>query len=173
MGEYTFKDVIIDSSDSRIEIGKEYYFGESPKAALKFANKKGRGAFLKRIDDARLKPFILDGFDVSFPCLVRKREGEERYLSRKFNFSEPEDRKELIGKAIYNRYTEETSIITGFREVDGRGICCFTTFCVYTSDELFENCKFLDGTPCVRILGRISDSVFRIDSEQNVNEISL
>ena len=150
MSEYTFKDLIVDPSDPRIEIGKEYYFGELPKVALKFANKKC--ALLERVDAARLKPFILNGYDVSFPCLVRKEENEKQYLSRKFDFSKPEDRKELIGKAIYNSYTEETSIITGFREVNGRGICCFTTFCTYTSDELFENCRFLDGTPCACIL---------------------
>ena len=40
MSEYTYKDVIIDPEDPRVEIGKEYYFGDFPKEALEYANKR-------------------------------------------------------------------------------------------------------------------------------------
>lgn len=74
MAEYTYKDVIIDPEDPRVEIGKEYYFGDSPKEALEYANKNGRGALLEDIDLVSNFPFLMENFDDSAPCIIRKKE---------------------------------------------------------------------------------------------------
>lgn len=77
--EYTYADVIINPEDPRVEIGKEYYFGDTPAEALKFANDNGRGAILADADDEDNQgPFWFKdiGFTLSKgrPCIIRKKE---------------------------------------------------------------------------------------------------
>lgn len=50
MSEYTYKDIIIDPNDPRVVIGKEYYWGESPRKTIDRANNKGGALPLFSID---------------------------------------------------------------------------------------------------------------------------
>ena len=71
MGEYTFKDVIIDPNDPRVEIGAEYYFSDSPKECLWRAN-GGMTAYKLEKVVYENRPFV--GDDMYYICILRKKE---------------------------------------------------------------------------------------------------
>lgn len=153
MSEYTYKDVIIDPEDPRVEIGKEYYFGDSPKEALEHANKNGRGALLEDIDLVSNFPFLMENFDESAPCIIRKKEPEKKYVP--FDLNNPEDRKALMGKTIkannrpFSRQYVELAI-SCFELVDegAEGVSGYWMANGIKEDELFHDWTFLDGSPC-------------------------
>ena len=99
MAEYTYKDVIIDPDDPRVEIGKEYYFGCLPRDVLKKANTNssliGELKEIRKEDDF---PFVFMGFTDGFSCVIRKKEPEKRYVP--FDLSKEEDRDALRGKWV-------------------------------------------------------------------------
>lgn len=72
MGEYTFKDVIIDPNDPRVEIGKMYYFALGAQDCIDYANRDVRKRTLDRIDTTLYNPFISDEKD--YPFIIRKKE---------------------------------------------------------------------------------------------------
>lgn len=164
MAEYTYKDVIIDPDDPRIEIGKEYYFGESPKEALEYANKNGRGALLEDIDLVSNFPFLMENFDESAPCLIRKKIPEKKYVP--FDLDKPEVRKNLMGKTIVHNYGLDGDgefremMIIGFENKgdedaddyssngDTKGTIAWTATSAFHADELLKECTFIDGSPC-------------------------
>ena len=151
MAEYTYKDVIIDPEDPRVEIGKEYYFGDSPKEALEYANKNGRGALLEDIDLVSNFPFLMENFDESAPCLIRKKEPEKKYVP--FDLSDTEVRKSLRERWIESTRGEYQ--ISGFHSFDGEDgeewMVSITTGYV-TPENLCALWKFDDGTPCGRLV---------------------
>ena len=113
MPEYTYKDVIIDPDDPRIEIGEEYYFGESPIQALNFANDNGRGAVLSMVDDEdNLGPFWFSDVGYSHAkgavCIIRKKEYTEDDIIT--NVSDPR-LKDAIGKTVYVAHKLYGSIV--------------------------------------------------------------
>lgn len=75
--QYTYSDVIIDPSDSRIEIGKEYYFGDNPSCLLKsisqLSAKEGRLVMKDSAIEAQFSPFM-SSENEWFVCLIRKKE---------------------------------------------------------------------------------------------------
>lgn len=101
MSEYTYKDVIIDPEDPRIEIGKgkKYYFGCLPRDVLEKANTNssliGELKEIRKEDDF---PFVFMGFTDGFSCVIRKKEPEKRYVP--FDLSKEEDRDALRGKWV-------------------------------------------------------------------------
>ena len=85
MAEYTYKDVIIDPADPRVEIGAEYYAATSISSTLRAAN-AGNESFLVKLDSVNreptrtiitAKPFTVsykqgNGGDTDF--IIRKKE---------------------------------------------------------------------------------------------------
>lgn len=71
--EYTFKDVIIDPKDPRVEIGAEYYCALGAQACIDYANRDVKERTLDDIDTSgNYSPFIADGKD--YPFIIRKKE---------------------------------------------------------------------------------------------------
>ncbi len=106
--KYTYADVIIDPEDPRVEIGKEYYFGDFPKEALEYANKNGRGALLEDIDLVSNFPFLMENFDESAPCIIRKKEYTENDIIT--DVSDPR-LKDAIGKTVYVAHKLYSSVV--------------------------------------------------------------
>lgn len=78
MAEYTYKDVIIDPKDPRVEFGAEYYRADFPKWVVDIAN-NDRNYFgvLESIDTKNPQtPFVVKtGSDCnSWACIIRKKE---------------------------------------------------------------------------------------------------
>ncbi len=148
MAEYTYKDVIIDPEDPRVEIGAEYYFGDTPAEVLKFANDNGRGAILANADDEDNQgPFWFKdiGFTLSKgrPCIIRKKEPEKKYVP--FDLSLEEDRAKL----------REAWIRPKGRPSVGLKIIAMNIDCVFfhgekgqSTEDLFMEYEFIDDTPC-------------------------
>ena len=106
MPEYTYKDVIIDPNDPRVEIGVEYYCDRTPKGCLS-CTKKGNHIYkLSHIfTEGEYDTFVaVDscGDSYSFPCIIRKKEPEKKYVP--FDLSKEEDRQVLRDIWIKNRY---------------------------------------------------------------------
>ena len=170
MSEYTYADVIIDPEDSRVEIGKEYYFGESPIQALNFANDNGRGAVLSMVDsEDELGPFWFRDIGYSHAkgavCIIRKKEPKKKYVP--FDLSDAVVREQLWGKRIVikdeyiisaaQRFPREIhSIITGFIYCPEGEPKDDWTIDVgdysLTAEEALEKAFFYDETPCGKLV---------------------
>ena len=98
MAEYTYKDVIIDPEDPRVEIGAEYCFGDIPQNLVEAANSDND--FWIRLE----KVSVSDGFHFKSAgggwksCIIRKKEPEKKYMP--FDLSKEEVRESLWGKRI-------------------------------------------------------------------------
>ena len=153
MAEYTYKDVIIDPEDLRVEIGKEYYFGECPIQALNFANDNGRGAVLSMVDDAdNLGPFWFRDIGYSHakgsPCIIRKKEPEKRYVP--FDLSKEKDRAKLRGAWVKAKKDPD-------KHQNVCGVCSQYVFLScqaegYDAEDFLESFTFIDGTPCGKLV---------------------
>ena len=119
MAEYTYKDVIIDPEDPRVEIGKEYYAANSISSALRAAN-EGNKSLLVKLDSVNRepartlitsKPFTVscwhgNGGDTDF--LIRKKEYTENDIIT--DVSDPR-LKDAIGKTVYVAHKLYGSIV--------------------------------------------------------------
>ena len=81
MDKYTYKDVIIDPNDPRVEIGAEYWFSDCPNGMIKELN---RGEELKHgvlliVNHDESYPFEDEDYNC-WTCIIRKKEStyEER-----------------------------------------------------------------------------------------------
>lgn len=161
MDKYSYKDVIIDPADPRVEIGKEYWFGDAPGELLANSNKDKpncHGVLHDVGEDGEFYPFCVcvDGVNyIEAACLIRKKEPEKKYVP--FDLSKPEVRDSLRGKWIRRKpYTFNPSYclevtIDCFEQVDegAEGVdSIYWTANGINSHELFEDWTFLDGTPC-------------------------
>lgn len=76
MAEYTYADVIIDPNDPRVEIGKEYYFGDNPTCLLKdisqLSAQEGKLILKDLAIEAQSSPFMSSG-NKWFVCIIRKK----------------------------------------------------------------------------------------------------
>ena len=157
MAEYTYKDVIIDPEDPRVEIGKEYWFGSGPKQVIDKANGDNSTSMLREIRPNLERPFLFSSdmnSDIGMaPCMIRKKETEKKYVP--FDLNNPEDRKALMGKTIkannrpFSRQYVEL-VISCFELVDegAEGVSGYWMANGIKEDELFHNWTFLDGSPC-------------------------
>ena len=150
MAEYTYKDVIIDPNDPRVEIGKKYYFSDSPINIVAYANDDNRNwlgtlTSVKASGDYR---FTVQG--EVYACLIRKKEPEKKWVP--FDLSKEEDMAKLRGAWVRHKQNpERENLITGLgaEPVD---------FAVYFGDiavgtgVLLENFEFVDGTPCGKLV---------------------
>ena len=150
MPEYTYADVIIDPEDPRVEIGKEYYFGDNPTSLL--YGVQHNWPIRKLEDVSNQAPSISPFYNGSsfFACVIRKKEPEKKYVP--FDLSDPEARKSLRGKwLIGNQGREE--MITAFHTLeDGKWTADMSSFANATGDGLLRFYTFDDGTPCGRLV---------------------
>lgn len=151
--KYTYADVIIDPDDPRVEIGKEYYFGDGPSHLL-WGVRTGWEArtLVKVCKDAPSEDPFYNG-SARFQCIIRKKEPKKKYVP--FDLSNPEDRKALMGKTIkannqpFSRQYVEL-VISCFELVDkgAEGVSGYWMANGIKEDELFHDWTFLDGSPC-------------------------
>ena len=153
MAEYTYKDVIIDPEDPRVEIGKEYYTSKNIPDALFKAN-EGDEMFcykLLSVHDGAYGPFWMDKDSPdSFDFLIRKKEPAKKWVP--FNLSKEEDRARLRGAWVRHKQNpERENLITGLGDET-------VDFAVYFGDVaigtgvLLENFEFVDGSPCGKLV---------------------
>lgn len=146
MAKYTYADIIIDPNDERIEIGKEYYSHDIPIDTLKEANDDSDTEILTDVIIDSTRPFQMDNNEIIFSCACIIRKKESKYVP--FDLSKEEDRAKLRGAWIKFKYNPEYEYeIYG---VDTYGVYAYADY--YTPDYLLENCLFVDGTPCGKLM---------------------
>ena len=76
MSKYDYKDIIVDPSDPRVEIGAEYFYSDKPKMVLDNANNGGRIGTLKEAKEDAYVPFTINCPKGPFQwtCIIRKKE---------------------------------------------------------------------------------------------------
>ena len=140
--KYTYKDIIIDPRDPRLEgaIGKEVYCDDTPFDVLKGANRNKGAGSLSKIDTEQVDayPFSVDIGDdeIVYCCIIIKKEPKVKYVP--FDLSKKEDRDFLRGKWIRHKMTGDEYQITVLS--NNLAISC-------TGNELLKYYTFLDGTP--------------------------
>ena len=151
MAEYTYKDVIIDPSDPRAEIGKVYYFGENPASVISRARRDAKyyKGTLTMIHEDWNDPFLDDGA-FRYPCIIRKKEPEKKWVP--FDISKQEDRARLRGAWVRHKQNpDRENLITGLGDETVDFAVYFGDLAVGTG-ALLENFEFVDGGPCGRLV---------------------
>lgn len=147
MAEYTYKDVIIDPEDPRVEIGKKYFFGDGPSHLL-WGVRTGWDAetLVKVCKDAPSEDPFYNGA-ARFQCIIRKKEPEKKYVP--FDLSLEEDRARL----------REAWIRPKGRPSVGLKIIAMNIDCVFfhgekgqSTEDLFMEYEFIDGSPCGKLV---------------------
>ena len=105
--KYSYSDVIIDPADPRVEIGKEYYFANSPSVCISRANSNDLYARLYDIDVEDDYPFRTEDCG-RVACLIRKKEYTENDIIT--DVSDPR-LKDAIGKTVYVAHKLYGSIV--------------------------------------------------------------
>ena len=148
MAEYTYADVIIDPEDPRVEIGKEYYFGDNPAAVLYQARRgaESNQGVLKYVCKDWDDPFVEES-DERFVCLIRKKEPEKKYVP--FDLSKEEDRAKLRGAWIRMKgYPQIEQLITSMNAeyafIDAREDG-------FSVAELLHSYELIEGSPCGKL----------------------
>ena len=147
--KYTYADVIIDPDDPRVEIGKEYYFGDPARALLAYANEDTSARVLESVKKESDYPFR-EGIGY-YSCIIRKKESEKKYVP--FDLSDPEVRKSLRERWIKADCGEYQ--ISGFRSIDGEDgeeWEVAVAFGFIPSETLLNRWTFEDGTPCGKLV---------------------
>lgn len=147
MDKYTYKDIIIDPADPRVEIGEEYYFTATAKVAIDIANSDELGTLvLGGINKNCAYPFRANdgGGDYvgSYACLIRKKKSEKRYTP--FDLSKSEVKCLLRNEWITDRESGEEQMIVSFNK-DNEGLWYANNI---SACSLLDNYVFWDGTPC-------------------------
>ena len=163
MSEYTYKDVIIDPNDPRVEIGKKYYFALGAQACIDYANRGCRLNTLDEIASEEYSPFITDEKD--YPFIIRKK--EKSYWERQaewvekekpeeaeyipFDLSKEEDRDALRGKWVRDSRWGHEWMVEGFfiDEATGAGYKAKLSRkkAGFNGEQLLERYVFLNGSP--------------------------
>ena len=143
MAEYTYKDVIIDPDDPRVEVGKEYWFSTNPNDCIRRANNANVSWILDKVEHDNY-PFST-GFD-AWPCIIRKKETEKKYVP--FDLSDPEVRKSLLGSLIKSKGGKEEQIIYWLWVCDGEWMINADI----SPAELLEKWVFYRGVPCGKLV---------------------
>lgn len=156
MAEYTYKDVIIDPEDPRVEVGKEYYSGDNPRVVINKANEGKTSSILASIytEKDNYHPFYFGRNTLDFyPCIIRKKDPEKKWVP--FDLSKEEDRKKLRGAWVRHKNSGREYVITGlyldetppYVEVNDNG---------YEPEYLLEEYEFIDGTPCGKLVEQMA-----------------
>ena len=147
MAEYTYKDVIIDPDDPRVEIGRRYWFADTPRECLWRANtaKKTWNLIVVKHDDDN--PFVADGIDSA--CIILAKEPEKKYVP--FDLSKEEDRARLRGAWIRRKdYPGDEYQIVGISITNN--LIFFDDSAQLSTDVLLKRCEFVDGSPCGKLV---------------------
>ena len=153
MAEYTYKDVIVDPEDPRVEIGKEYYSAIVPNAVLDFANHNEELANLIEVDRSLSSPFHIksDCCDCWTCLLVRKKEPEKKW--EPFDLSKEEDREKLKGAWV--RIKDILTIEYQIVGLNAKFVFLGNNANLETQD-LFIGYEFIDGTPCGKLVEQMA-----------------
>lgn len=148
MPEYTYKDVIIDPEDPRVEIGKEYYFGDGPSHLL-WGVRTGWEArtLVKVCKDAPSEDPFYNG-SARFQCIIRKKEPVKIYIP--FNLSEEKDRAKLRGAWVKIKGSQLEHQIIGLAA--NTQIVFLPEVVSVETEELLENYEFVDGSPVGKLV---------------------
>ena len=152
MAEYTYADVIIDPEDPRVEIGKEYYFGNNPGCLLRSISQlsasEGTLVMKDSAIEAQSSPFMSSEGEW-FVCIIRKKEPEKKYVP--FDLSLEEDRARLRGAWVRRKEAP-------FLEQEIAGLSTNISL-VFLNDvvsvgvgTLLEEYEFVDGSPCGKLV---------------------
>lgn len=155
MPKYTYKDVIIDPNDERVEIGKEYYRADYPNRVLWIANSDEDyiGTLEEIATENPETPFVVKtrGSYSPWACLIRKKEPKKKYVP--FDLSDKEVRDELRGKWIipkgHSDSIEKQITLFGSQMTEYGKIWCVEMD--ITPDKLLTSWTFIDGTPCGKL----------------------
>ena len=148
--KYTYADVIIDPNDPRVEIGKEYYFGDNVGKLLWGVKTGWKTEILRNVYKVvgTYEPFY--NGRASFSCIIRKKEPAKKYVP--FDLTKEEDRTKLRGAWVRHKQNpERENLITGLGDET-------VDFAVYFGDVaigtgvLLENFEFVDGSPCGKLV---------------------
>ena len=153
MPEYTYKDVIIDPEDPRVEIGKEYWAGSCAGSVIDRANENRPTLLLRDVEPDSNSPFFLNSAKsnsdmAKASCIIRKKDPKKRYVP--FDLSDPDVRKSLRGRWIESDGDE--SQITGFHQLNGEEWVAAVANGYVTDEILYSRWKFEDGSPCGRLV---------------------
>lgn len=85
--KYTYEDIIINPEDTRIEVGKKYYFGDVPSVLLCEAREDAGARILKNVQKNQESPFVTH-LGYNFSCIIRKKEPEQKYVPFDLSFEE-------------------------------------------------------------------------------------
>lgn len=164
MAEYTYKDIIIDPEDPRLEgaIGKECYFYDYPQRLLEIARKNELNQLhrLKTIHKESTYHFVGDDCESGWVCIIIKKEepkeyvpfenGEE-FLDAYYN----NETKNLDGiyhylttRGMWLKYKEFGGAFHVVTEIWRDGVVLGSDQTTTIWDDLLCDYTFLDGTPC-------------------------
>lgn len=142
MAEYTYADVIIDPEDPRVEIGKEYYFGDNPAEVLRHARKDKDASVLQSVEKDWDDPFI-ENLGYRYICLIRKKEPEKKYVP--FDLSKEEDRARLRGAWV--RIKDYPNIENQIIGMNAEYVFLGNKEAI-SKGALLLSYEFVDGSPC-------------------------
>ena len=147
MPEYTYKDVIIDPEDPRVEIGAEYWMNNIPAECLRSANEDRATLTLHDIESDRPWPFY-NTKSGSWICIIRKKEPEKKWVP--FDLSKEEDRARLRGAWIMIKDASFFEYqITSMNE---EYAFVATSRNGLPPEDLLRSYEFVDGSPCGRLV---------------------
>lgn len=151
MTEYTYKDVIIDPDDPRVEIGKEYYYCDYPTGCLERAIKDDVAhlAGLENVYSRSIGHFFID--DTYSICIIRKKETEKKYVP--FDLTKEEDRARLRGAWV--RFNNDPAYECQVFAISKERVYIWSNCDYLTPEELLRDCVFLDGSPCGKLVEEV------------------
>ena len=167
MSEYTYEEVIIDSTIEKAKncIGKEVYVSDNPVCCLKYANENNKLVLKKLIGIApdMYKPFkVSNGCSYYYvSCIIPKKEKpESEYVPFK-NIDEfieawmctqekPETVNVIDCFGIWLRHIidDEEQHMVQVVEIWNDGLVLGSDYETTRWEELLEHYQFLNGTPC-------------------------
>lgn len=159
MGEYTYKNLIIDptSEEAKTCIGKRVYYSSNPASCLQYANDHDMECckVLKGINPDVIYPFVLKDSNIFCSCIILcLEEPEPKYVS----FESPQEFISAYNKASKEVMSDTESMLlnsgmwlkwqdhyVGITYISKQGVNYGVEFLDW--DELLDEYTFLDGSP--------------------------
>ena len=168
MAEYTYKDIIIDPNDPRLEgaIGKECYFSDYPKKVLDGARNNSSEYLdcLTNIIKEGVCPFVdKKGYGRTL-IIIKKEEPKPKYVPfesieefiEAFDDHTHSDKDSIINTNLYlsgfwlKNIKKDNPVYKQVIAIQDVSILIGTI--EYSYPALLENFTFLDGTPCGKLM---------------------
>ena len=159
MGEYTYKNLIIDptSEEAKTCIGKRVYYSSNPASCLQYANDHDMECckVLKGINPEDIYPFVLKDNNIFCSCIILcEEEPEPKYVP----FESPQEFISAYNKASKEVMSDTESMLlnsgmwlkwqdhyVGITYISKQGVNYGVEFLDW--DELLDEYTFLDGSP--------------------------